>query len=210
MTRAFNFSAGPATLPESVLRQAQAEMLDWHGSGASIVEMSHRGAEFMSVAAEAEADLRRLLDIPDDYAVLFLSGGATTHQALLALNFAAPGQVVDYVVTGHWGKTAIKQAMPYCTVNIAADGEATVLQRVPPEYPASALRDGRSGTVVLKVRIDAEGNPGDIDIEKSSGTRALDRAARDAVRQWRFSPRTVGGTPVASELSVPVDFKLEP
>ncbi len=93
---------------------------------------------------------------------------------------------------------------------IAADGEATVLQRVPPEYPASALRDGRSGTVVLKVRIDAEGNPGDIDIEKSSGTRALDRAARDAVRQWRFSPRTVGGTPVASELSVPVDFKLEP
>ena len=72
------------------------------------------------------------------------------------------------------------------------------------------MRDGRSGTVVLKVRIDAEGNPGDIDIEKSSGTRALDRAARDAVRQWRFSPRTVGGTPVASELSVPVDFKLEP
>ena len=93
MTRAFNFSAGPATLPESVLRQAQAEMLDWHGSGASIVEMSHRGAEFMSVAAEAEADLRRLLDIPEDYAVLFLSGGATTQQALIPLNFAAPASV---------------------------------------------------------------------------------------------------------------------
>ena len=90
------------------------------------------------------------------------------------------------------------------------DREAAVLQRVAPEYPASALRDGRSGTVVLKVRIDADGNPGDIEIEKSSGTRTLDRAARDAVRQWRFSPKTVGGNPVASELSVPVDFKLEP
>ena len=88
MTRAFNFSAGPATLPESVLRQAQAEMLDWNGIGASIVEISHRSQDFIAVAAEAEADLRRLVGIPDDYAVLFLSGGATTHQALLALNFA--------------------------------------------------------------------------------------------------------------------------
>ena len=123
MTRAFNFSAGPATLPESVLRQAQAEMLDWNGIGASIVEISHRSQDFIAVAAEAEADLRRLVGIPDDYAVLFLAGGATTHQALLALNFAGPGQVVDYVVTGHWGKTAIKQAKPYCTVNIAADLE---------------------------------------------------------------------------------------
>lgn len=91
-----------------------------------------------------------------------------------------------------------------------SDHDAAVLQRVPPEYPVDALRDGRSGTVVLKVRIDADGNPGDIEIEKSSGTRTLDRAARDAVRQWRFSPKTVGGAPVASELSVPVDFKLEP
>lgn len=95
-------------------------------------------------------------------------------------------------------------------VAASADREAAVLQRVPPEYPANALRDGRSGTVLLKVGIDADGNPGDIEIEKSSGTRALDRAARDAVRQWRFSPKTVGGVPVASELSVPVDFKLEP
>ncbi|MBP6457747.1 phosphoserine transaminase [Pseudoxanthomonas mexicana] len=132
MTRAFNFSAGPATLPESVLRQAQAEMLDWNGVGASIVEISHRSQDFIAVAAEAEADLRRLVGIPDDYAVLFLSGGATTHQALLALNFAAPGQVVDYVVTGHWGKTAIKQAKPYCTVNIAADGEAGGFHDIPP------------------------------------------------------------------------------
>nr|WP_298132321.1 3-phosphoserine/phosphohydroxythreonine transaminase [uncultured Pseudoxanthomonas sp.] len=131
MTRAFNFSAGPATLPESVLRQAQAEMLDWNGIGASIVEISHRSQDFIAVAAQAEADLRALVGIPDDYAVLFLSGGATTHQALLALNFVAPGQVVDYVVTGHWGKTAIKQAKPYCTVNIAADGEAGGFHDIP-------------------------------------------------------------------------------
>lgn len=122
MTRVFNFSAGPATLPEPVLRQAQAEMLDWNGVGASIVEISHRSADFIAVADAAEADLRSLIGIPDDYAVLFLSGGATTQQALLALNFAAPGQVVDYVVTGHWGKTAIKQVSPYVDVNIAADG----------------------------------------------------------------------------------------
>jgi len=132
MTRAFNFSAGPATLPESVLRQAQAEMLDWHGSGASIVEMSHRGAEFMSVAAEAEADLRRLLDIPDDYAVLFLSGGATTQQALIPLNFASPGQRADYVVSGHWGKTAVKQAGVYVDVNIAASSEPDGYRTLPP------------------------------------------------------------------------------
>lgn len=122
MTRVFNFSAGPATLPEPVLRQAQAEMLDWNGVGASIVEISHRSADFIAVADAAEADLRSLIGIPDDYAVLFLSGGATTQQALLALNFAAPGQVVDYVVTGHWGKTAIKQVSPYVSVNVAADG----------------------------------------------------------------------------------------
>ncbi|RRN80061.1 phosphoserine transaminase [Pseudoxanthomonas sp. SGD-10] len=132
MTRAYNFSAGPATLPEAVLRQAQAEMLDWNGVGASIVELSHRGAEFMAVAAQAEADLRALMSIPDDYAVLFMQGGATTQQALLALNFAAPGQRADYVVTGHWSKTAIKQARPYVDVHVVADGEAGGFRDIPP------------------------------------------------------------------------------
>lgn len=141
MTRAFNFSAGPATLPEPVLRQAQAEMLDWNGIGASIVEISHRSADFIAVAAQAEADLRTLVGIPEDYAVLFLAGGATTHQALLALNFAAPGQVVDYVVTGHWGKTALKQARPYVQVNIAADGEPGGFHDIPPR-DAWNLTDG--------------------------------------------------------------------
>ncbi|TCZ88941.1 3-phosphoserine/phosphohydroxythreonine transaminase [Lysobacter sp. N42] len=132
MPRAFNFSAGPATLPEVVLEQAREEMLDWRGVGASIVELSHRGPEFMGVAAEAEADLRRFLGIPDDYAVLFMAGGATTVQALVPLNFAAPGQRADYVVSGHWGKTAIKQARPYVDVNIAATSEAGGFVDVPP------------------------------------------------------------------------------
>ncbi|CAD0317352.1 3-phosphoserine/phosphohydroxythreonine transaminase [Xanthomonas hortorum] len=132
MTRAFNFSAGPATLPESVLRQAQAEMVEWNGVGASIVEISHRSADFMAVAAAAEADLRTLLSIPDDYAVLFTAGGATTIQALLPLNFAAPGQATDYVISGHWGKTAIKQAAPYVDARIAADGQAEGFTDIPP------------------------------------------------------------------------------
>ncbi len=132
MTRVYNFSAGPATLPEPVLLQAQAELLDWKGLGASIVEISHRSAEFIEVAAAAEADLRTLLGVPHDHAVLFLSGGATTQQALLALNFAAPGQAVDYVVTGHWGKTAIRQAAPYVDVHVAADTESTGFRSIPP------------------------------------------------------------------------------
>jgi phosphoserine aminotransferase len=131
MTRAYNFSAGPATLPESVLQQAQAEMLEWHGAGASIVELSHRGPEFLQVAQEAEADLRTLMSIPDDYAVLFLQGGATGQQALIPLNIANPGQKADYILTGHWGKTAIKQARPYVDVNIAASSEAGGYRDVP-------------------------------------------------------------------------------
>ena len=132
MTRAFNFSAGPAALPEPVLQQARAELLDWHGVGASIVELSHRGAEFLQVAHQTERDLRRLLAIPDDYAVLFLSGGATTQMALLPLNFADPGQPVEYVLSGHWSRTAVKQATPYAPVRIVASSEADGFRDVPP------------------------------------------------------------------------------
>jgi len=131
-TRVHNFSAGPAVLPEAVLRQAQCEMLDWRGLGASVLEISHRAPEFIELSACTEADLRALLSIPDDYAVLFLSGGATTQQALLALNFAAPGQGADYVISGHWGETAIRQAAPYVSVNIAATSQADGFRSVPP------------------------------------------------------------------------------
>ncbi|MDH5833664.1 phosphoserine transaminase [Luteimonas kalidii] len=130
MSRAYNFSPGPAALPEPVLRQAQADMLEWGDARASIVEISHRGSEFLQVARQAEADLRTLLAIPDDYAVLFPAGGATTQQALIALNFADAGQRVDYVVSGHWGKTALKQ-VPSVDVNIAASGEADGFRSIP-------------------------------------------------------------------------------
>lgn len=131
MTRAYNFSPGPAALPEVVLRQAQADMLEWGDAGASIVEISHRGPEFMQVAAQTEADLRTLLAIPDDYAVLFVPGGATTQQALIPLNFASAGQTVDYVVSGHWGKTALKQLTPALALNIAASGEDAGYRSIP-------------------------------------------------------------------------------
>ena len=131
MSRAYNFAAGPAALPEPVLKQAQAELMEWRDAGASIVEISHRGPEFRQVAAEAEADLRTLLSIPDDYAVLFLAGGATTQQALIALNFAVPGQVADYVVSGHWGKVALKQVQPYVDARIAASSEADGFRSIP-------------------------------------------------------------------------------
>ena len=131
MTRAYNFSAGPATLPEPVLRQAQAEMMEWRGARASIVEISHRGPEFLEVASAAERALRQLLSVPEDYAVLFTQGGATTQQALIPLNFAAPMQPADYVVTGHWGKTALKQAAPYVATHVAASGEADGFRTIP-------------------------------------------------------------------------------
>lgn len=131
MSRAFNFSPGPSTLPESVLRQARETMLEYGDAGASIVEISHRGPDFLEIAARSEADLRELLSIPDDYAVLFLPGGATTTQALLPLNFAAPGQRADYVLTGHWGKVATRQAEHCVDLNIAASSEEGGYRNIP-------------------------------------------------------------------------------
>jgi phosphoserine aminotransferase len=131
MSRAYNFSPGPAMLPEPVLRQAQATMLEYGSCGASILEISHRGPDFIAVAQQAEADLRTLLAIPDDYAVIFTAGGATTVQALLPLNFAAAGQACDYVVSGHWGKTALKQAAHCVDARIAASSEDGGFRDVP-------------------------------------------------------------------------------
>jgi phosphoserine aminotransferase len=119
--RVFNFSPGPAVLPIEVLQQAQAEMLDWQGSGTSVMEVSHRGAAFVRVAEEAEADLRELLAVPRDYEVLFLQGGASAQFSLVALNLTRPGDAVDYVNTGHWSKRAIAEARRYCSVAVAGD-----------------------------------------------------------------------------------------
>lgn len=114
--RVFNFSAGPAILPVDVLEQAQADLLNWQGSGMSIMEMSHRGKEFESVIKKAEADLRTLLNIPTNYKVLFLQGGASTQFSMIPLNLAAEGDLVDYVITGAWSKKAKEEAEKYCKV----------------------------------------------------------------------------------------------
>jgi phosphoserine aminotransferase len=123
MSRIFNFSAGPAVLPEEVLSRAGDEMLDWRGTGMCVMEMSHRGKEFMSIAAEAEKDLRELLAIPQNYKVLFLQGGATLQFAQIPMNLLAGKGKADYVVTGEWSKKAVKEAQAYCDVHIAASSE---------------------------------------------------------------------------------------
>ena len=121
MTRVYNFSPGPAALPAEVLEQARDEMLDWHGTGMSVMEMSHRSKAFISIAEQAEADLRELLSIPANYKVLFLQGGATGQFAAIPLNITKPDSVVDYVNTGAWSKKAIGEAKRYAKVNVAAD-----------------------------------------------------------------------------------------
>jgi phosphoserine aminotransferase len=121
--RIFNFSAGPAMLPAEALARAGDEMLDWHGSGTSVMEMSHRGKEFMSIAAEAERDLRELLAIPAGYKVLFLQGGATLQFAQVPMNLLRGKGKADYVVSGEWSKKALKEAKNYCDAAIAASSE---------------------------------------------------------------------------------------
>ena len=133
MSRIFNFSAGPAALPESVLAQARDEMLDWHDSGMSIMEMSHRGKQFMSVAAEAEADLRELMAIPDNYKVLFLQGGASAQFAAIPMNILKGKGSADYINTGAWSKKAIAAAKNYCDVNVAASSESSKFTTIPAE-----------------------------------------------------------------------------
>src|ERR1700710_3091191 len=131
MTRVFNFSAGPAALPEPVLMQAADEMLDWHGSGMSVMEMSHRGKEFIAIHAHAEATLRELLAIPANHKVLFLHGGAIAENAIVPMNLLRGRTVADYVNTGEWSKKSIKEAKKYCTVNIAASAEDKAFSYVP-------------------------------------------------------------------------------
>jgi phosphoserine aminotransferase len=132
MTRVFNFSAGPAALPEPVLKTAAAEMLDWHGSGMSVMEMSHRGKEFMSIAEEAQSLLRELLAVPANYKTLFMQGGAIAENAIVPMNLLRGGHKADYVDTGEWSKKSIQEAQKYCAVNVAASSKATKYDRVPP------------------------------------------------------------------------------
>ncbi|MBI5909102.1 MAG: 3-phosphoserine/phosphohydroxythreonine transaminase [Betaproteobacteria bacterium] len=141
MARVFNFSAGPAVLPETVLQQAAAEMLDWHGSGMSVMEMSHRGKEFISIHAEAEKDLRELLSVPANYKVLFLQGGAVAENAVVPMNLLRGRGVADYVNTGEWSKKSIKEAKKYCSVNVAASSEDKNFTYVPPQQSWKLSKD---------------------------------------------------------------------
>lgn len=126
--RPFNFSAGPATLPEPVLRQVAAEMLDWHGSGMSVMEMSHRGKEFISIAEAAERDLRDLLAVPDDFRILFMQGGGLGENAIVPINLSGGGKV-DVVVTGSWSRKSASEARRYADVHVAAEGNGRDIPR---------------------------------------------------------------------------------
>jgi len=123
MTRVFNFCAGPAALPTPVLEKASAEMLDWQGKGLSVMEMSHRSPEYVSIAQKAEQDLRDLMSIPDNYKVLFMQGGATAQFAMIPMNLLRGKATADYINTGQWSAKAIKEAKRYCDVNVVASAE---------------------------------------------------------------------------------------
>jgi phosphoserine aminotransferase len=145
VSRVWNFSAGPAALPQSVLERAQRELLDWNGSGASVMEQSHRGKRFIAMAVQAESDLRGLLAIPDDYAVLFLQGGATQQFAQIPMNLAGEGDSADYIDSGHWSTKAISEAAPYVRVNVVASAKADDYRCLPPR--ASWQLDPRAAYV---------------------------------------------------------------
>jgi len=140
MTRVYNFSAGPAMLPTEVIEQARNEMLDWRGSGMSVMEMSHRGKEFMEIASTAEADLRELLAIPANYKVLFLQGGASTQFAMVPLNLMGRTGSADYSNTGAWSKKAISEGKRYGQVNVCATSESDGFNSVP-DYADWKLSD---------------------------------------------------------------------
>ncbi len=140
MARVYNFSAGPAVLPDAVLKQAATEMLDWHGSGMSVMEMSHRGKEFVAIAQEAEQDLRELLSVPASHKILFLQGGATGQFAGVPLNLLR-GRSADYVITGDWSKKAVAEARKYGPVNIAATGESRKFFGIPPQNEWKLSKD---------------------------------------------------------------------
>jgi len=130
MTRPFNFSAGPATMPEAVLQQAASEMLDWQGSGMGVMEMSHRGKEFISIYEQAEADFRELLAVPAHFKILFMQGGGLAENAIVPLNLSGGG-AVDFVITGSWSDKSFKEAGKFCSARVAATSQASHFTQLP-------------------------------------------------------------------------------
>lgn len=136
-TRPFNFAAGPSTLPEAVLSRAAQEMLDWHGSGMSVMEMTHRGKVYLGLFEKVMADFRRLLRLPDHYKILLMQGGATAQNALIPMNLMGANRKLDYVNTGHWSTKSINEARSYGDVHVAASSEAlpAAANRQSPSFP---------------------------------------------------------------------------
>ncbi len=180
MSRVFNFSAGPAMLPEPVLARAREEMLDWQGSGMSVMEMSHRGKEFMSIAEQAEADVRELLAIPDHYRVLFLQGGASTQFAMVPMNLLPRGAGADYVNTGSWSKKAIAEGRRFGDVHLAASTEEGNFTTVPAQgdldlRPGAAYVHYTPNETIQGVEFDYIPETGDVPLVADMSSTILSR-----------------------------------
>jgi phosphoserine aminotransferase len=181
MARVFNFSAGPAVLPEPVLQQAAEEMLDWHGSGMSVMEMSHRGKEFVAIHAQAEADLRELLRIPEHYKVLFLQGGAAAQFAMIPLNLLRGKSAADYINTGQWSTKAIGEAKKFCKVNVAASSQDQNFSYVPEQKdwkldPGAAYVHITSNETIGGVEFHWTPDTGDVPLVTDASSHILSRA----------------------------------
>ncbi|MBE9564384.1 MAG: 3-phosphoserine/phosphohydroxythreonine transaminase [Proteobacteria bacterium] len=180
MSRVYNFSAGPAALPTEVLEQAQAEMLDWNGSGMSVMEMSHRGKDYMSIAAKAEADLRELMSIPENYKVLFLQGGASSQFAMVPINLLNGKKTADYLLTGQWSKKAVAEAKRYCNVNLVADTSDSKFTTVPDEAslkfdPDAAYVHYTPNETIVGVEFDYIPDTGDVPLVADMSSTILSR-----------------------------------
>jgi phosphoserine aminotransferase len=180
MTHIYNFSAGPAVLPKPVLEQAQAEMLDWRGSGMSVMEMSHRGKEFTGILEKTEADLRKLISIPSSYKVLFLQGGAIAENAMIPLNLLA-GKSADYAVTGGWSKRSVEDASAYGTINVVASSEADQYTYVPDFSDWKLNRDAAylhicTNETMSGVEFDGLPNAGKVPIVADMSSHILSRS----------------------------------
>jgi len=180
MSRVFNFSAGPATLPLAVLERAQQELTDWQGSGMSVMEMSHRGKEFMAIAAKAEADLRRLMAVPDNYRVLFLQGGASTQFAMVPMNLIGRTGKADYFDTGAWSTKAIKEAGRYGEVNVVASSREQNYSTVPDRSDWRLSADAAyvhytPNETIGGLEFDAEPDTGDVPLVADMSSTILSR-----------------------------------
>lgn len=180
MARVFNFSAGPAVLPEPVLVQAAAEMLDYGGTGTSVMEMSHRSKAFIDIHARAEADLRELLAIPKNYKVLFLQGGAAGQFGIIPMNLLGGKSGADYIYTGQWAKKAISEAKKFCKVNVAASSEDQNFTYAPPQSkwkldPNAAYVHYTSNETIGGVEFNWIPNVGDVPLVVDASSHILSR-----------------------------------